>query len=119
VCSSDLKRFFGISAGSIMLARQWVRWADPKDDDSAELFPCLGFASVLCDTHGEAEGWTELTALLALSPVGTTGYGIVSGSALFVQGKKMCALGGEVHVFRKRKTGVARLASLRPAEASS
>jgi cyanophycinase-like exopeptidase len=108
------KRFFGISAGSIMLAARWVRWTDPHDDGSAELFPCLGFAPVLCDTHGEGEGWTELTALLALSPVGATGYGIVSGSALVVHGKKVSALGGEIHVFRKRKSGVARLSSLRP-----
>ena len=38
------KLFFGISAGSIMLSRKWVRWRDPHDDGSAELFPCLGFA---------------------------------------------------------------------------
>jgi len=34
--------FFGTSAGSIMLSRKWVRWRDPHDDRSAELFPCLG-----------------------------------------------------------------------------
>lgn len=43
--------FFGVSAGSIMLARTWVRWTDPDSDASAETFPCLGFAPVLCDTH--------------------------------------------------------------------
>ena len=36
------KPFFGISAGAIMLADRWIRWPDPDDDDSAELFPCLG-----------------------------------------------------------------------------
>jgi peptidase E len=52
--------FFGISAGAIMLAERWVRWRDPDDDSSAELFPCLGFAPVICDTHDEAGGWDEL-----------------------------------------------------------
>ena len=108
------KPFFGVSAGSIMLARQWVRWTNPHDDSSAELFPCLGFAPVICDTHGEEDGWSELKALLALAPVGTTGYGIVSGSALAVRGSgEVSALGGEVHVFRRRKGGVARLEDLK------
>jgi len=51
----DGKPFFGLSAGSIMLARCWVRWSDPDDEASAATFPCLNFASVLCDTHAEAE----------------------------------------------------------------
>ena len=40
------KPFWGISAGAIMLADRWVRWTDPDDDASAELFPCLGFAGI-------------------------------------------------------------------------
>ena len=79
------KPFFGISAGSIMLASQWVRWSDPNDDASAELFPCLGFAHVLCDTHGEGEGWGELKSMLALCPTGSVGYGIASGTTLKVE----------------------------------
>ncbi|HUU68321.1 MAG TPA: Type 1 glutamine amidotransferase-like domain-containing protein [Planctomycetota bacterium] len=75
--------FLGISAGSIMLARAWVRWRDP-DDASAEMFPCLGFAPILCDTHDERSGWTELRALLALSPKGSIGYGIPSGGGIIV-----------------------------------
>ena len=67
------KPFFGVSAGSIMLAERWVRWSDPRDDESAELFPCLGFAPVLCDTHGESDGWTELQAMLRLCRTGATG----------------------------------------------
>ena len=58
------KPFFGTSAGSIMLASQWIRWADPNDEASAELFDCLGLAPVFCDTHGEDDGWEELQALL-------------------------------------------------------
>jgi cyanophycinase-like exopeptidase len=110
--------FFGVSAGSIMLARRWVRWTDPRNDDSAQLFSCLGFAPVLCDTHGEGESWAELRAALALSPVGATGYGIVSGSALVVEADgSIAALGGEVNVFRRRKSGVAQVASLTPSAA--
>ncbi len=109
------KPFFGISAGSIMLARAWVRWTDPKDDDTVELFPCLGFAPVICDTHGEADDWGELKAALALNPAGTVGYGIVSGTALVVEKDgSVGARGGEVHVFKGRKTGVAQIANLVP-----
>ena len=106
------KPFFGVSAGSIMLARQWVRWSTPEDDSTAEVFPCLGFAPVLCDTHGEGDGWGELKALLALCPSGSTGYGIVSGSAIVVKGRTVKALGGEVQVFKKRKDGVVQAESL-------
>ena len=109
------KPFFGISAGSIMLARQWVRWRDPDNDASAETFSCLGIAPVLCDTHGEGDDWAELKALLALCPVGATGYGIVSGSALVVRGRaEAFSAGGDVHVFRRRKGGVARVEDLPP-----
>jgi cyanophycinase-like exopeptidase len=109
------KPFLGVSAGSIMLARGWVRWPDPNNEQSAELFPCLGFAPVLCDTHGEADGWEELRALLALSPAGTLGYGIVSGSALVVSsGGEVAAAGGEVHRFRHKASGVVQVESLTP-----
>jgi peptidase E len=105
--------FFGASAGSIMLAERWVRWSDPDDDATAELFPCLGLAPVLCDTHGEADGWVELQAMLRLCPAGTTGYGIVSGSALAaLPDGTVSALGGEVHVFRRKKAGVFQEKSL-------
>ena len=108
------KPFFGVSAGSIMLAERWVRWSDPRDDESAELFPCLGFAPVLCDTHGESDGWTELQAMLRLCRTGATGYGIISGSALAVLADgTVSALGGDVHVFRKKKAGVFQEESLR------
>jgi peptidase E len=109
--------FFGVSAGSIMLAKRWVRWRDPHDDTSVELFPCLGLAPVLCDTHGEEDGWTELQAMLRLCRAGTAGFGIVSGSALAVAADgTVSALGGEVHVFRRRKAGVFREKSLQEEE---
>ena len=109
------KPLFGVSAGSIMLSRRWVRWTDPHNDVSAELFPCLGFAPVFCDTHGEGDGWGELRALLSLCPAGATGYGIVSGTALKIEEDgSVCALGGEVHVFRRRKSSVAQIESILP-----
>jgi cyanophycinase-like exopeptidase len=77
------KLLFGISAGSIMLARAWVRFRD--DNRSAgELFPCLGIANILCDVHDEEENWGELRALLKLSPESSIGYGIRAGSAIVV-----------------------------------
>ena len=109
------KPFCGVSAGSIMLAQKWVRWRDPANDGSAELFPCLGLAPVLCDTHGEGDDWEELKTLLKLSPAGTTGYGIPSGAAIVVEPD--CAiipLGGRVDRFRKRADGVVPIESLVP-----
>ena len=78
------KPFIGLSAGSIMLARSWIRWKDPRDDASAELFPCLGLAPVCCDTHDEEAGWAELHALLRLLPAGSEGWGIPSSGDLVV-----------------------------------
>jgi cyanophycinase-like exopeptidase len=113
------KPFFGTSAGSIMLARKWVRWRNPDDNESAEPFPCLGLAPILCDTHGEGEGWEELKALLALSPTGAIGYGIASGAAIVIEPDgALFALGGEVDRFRKRTGGVVQIESLIPDEAT-
>ena len=109
------KLFLGVSAGSIMLARKWIRWRDPHNDGSAELFSCLGLAPILCDTHGEGDGWEELKALLALSPPGTRGYGIASGTAIVIEpDHSISALGGEVDRFRKRVDGVVLIKSLVP-----
>ncbi len=103
------KPFFGISAGSIMLARQWVRWEDPDDDASAGTFPCLGFAPILCDTHGEREGWVELRELLQLEPEGTLGYGIPAGAALAVHPDgRLEALGAPVHSYTHLGRAVVR-----------
>jgi len=59
------KPMFGISAGSIMLAREWVRFPD-DDEAKAELFPCLAIAPAYVDAHAEADGWSELRILLGL-----------------------------------------------------
>ena len=79
----DGKPFVGLSAGSIMLAQSWVRWADAADDASVQVFPCLGLAPLLCDTHAEKEEWEELKVLLGLTEA-TVGYGIPAGAALRV-----------------------------------
>ena len=110
------KPFFGISAGSIMLAKEWIRWTDPDDDATAEIFPCLGIAPLLCDTHGEQDGWEELQALLKLEKDNTVGYGIVSGTAIkvFPDGK-IAALGGVVHQYQQRSGKVERIEDILPA----
>ena len=75
--------FMGLSAGSIMLARGWVRWAEEDEGaDQGSLFDCLGFAPIYCDVHGEDDGWEELKTLLRLLPEKTVGYAIRAGGAL-------------------------------------
>ena len=87
-----------------MLGRQWIRWRDPDDDGSAELFECLGLAPVLCDCHGEEEGWAELKALLRLAGGRSCGYGLRGGAALRVAADgSVEAVCGEVDRFAVRR----------------
>jgi hypothetical protein len=99
-----------------MLAKEWIRWPNPDDDNTAEIFPCLGIAPVLCDTHGEADGWEELQALLKLEKDGATGCGIVSGTAIkvFPDGK-IEALAGAIHQYQKISGQVVRIEDMLPA----
>jgi peptidase E len=109
------KPFFGLSAGSIMLAREWIVWDDPNDDATSNTFPCMGLAQVLCDTHSEGEDWEELRALLVLSPEGTAGYGIPTGAGLCVYPDgELEALGKPVNCFAKVAGLVKRRADLVP-----
>ena len=85
VLAGQGKPFVGLSAGSILLGRTWIRWRDPEDDASAEHFRCMGIADLICDTHDEACGWSELKALLQLLPKGSEGWGIPAGGALFIR----------------------------------
>ncbi len=106
--------FIGLSAGSIMLAERWVRWADARDDATAEPFPCLGLAPLLCDTHAEKDEWEELQVLLRLAGA-PVGYGIPAGAALRIapdgslsaMGKPVPRL--ELHDGRVRKAGELKL----------
>jgi len=103
------KPFIGLSAGSIMLARSWVRWSDPADDGTAREFPCLGLAPLLCDTHAEKDEWDELKMLLKLT--GTpVGYGIPSGGALRVAIDGSLAAMGRPAQLLEMEGGRARLA---------
>lgn len=110
------KPFAGLSAGSIMLAKEWILWDDPNDDSTARLFPCMGLAPVRCDTHGEGEGWEELRALMLLVPDGMEGYGITSGAGLIVYPDgSLEALGGPVNCFANSSGRVVRKPDLEPA----
>jgi hypothetical protein len=74
----------GLSAGSIMLTRGWVRWAEPGGSGKNTLLNCLGFAPIYCDVHDESDGWEELKLLLELLPAKTSAFGIRAGHALRV-----------------------------------
>ena len=107
------KVFFGTSAGAIMLAKEWVRWSDPDDADSAELFPCLDFAPVICDCHDEDGGWQELIAALELKETGTIGYGLSSGTGIKVYPDgSIEALAKPVHRYMREQDGVKRISDL-------
>jgi peptidase E len=106
------KPFLGISAGSIMTCKQWVRF--PGDDESkAETFECLGIAPVHMDAHSEADDWPELRALvklLARSDAGAIAYGVPSKGCLRVEltsdGKpKLKPLGAEITRIAASKSG--------------
>jgi cyanophycinase-like exopeptidase len=104
------KLFFGASAGSIMLGEQWVKWHDPHDDSSAELFECLGVAPVICDTHAEEDDWVELKAALQLKEDKAVGYGIPSGGCLMVRPDgRVEALGKPVERYARKGRRIARL----------
>ena len=109
------KLFFGVSAGSIMLADEWVRWRDPEDEATSELFPCLGIAPVICDTHAEEDGWEELKTALLLKKDSAVGYGIPSGACLKVHPDgALEALGGAIIQYGMDKGKVKRRADLLP-----
>jgi peptidase E len=109
------KPFFGLSAGSIMLAKEWIRWRDPDDDATAEIFPCLDIAPVICDTHAEGDDWEELKALLALEKNGVKGYGLPSGNGIkvFPDGR-VEALGGAVPQYVRRGDTVIKETNITP-----
>jgi peptidase E len=109
------KPFFGLSAGSIMLAKEWVRWRDPRDESSAELFPCLDIAPIICDCHDEESGWQELKAALRLEKDNVRGYGIVGGAAIKVfPDSKVEALGDAIPQYIRRGGEVKREHDIKP-----
>jgi peptidase E len=109
------KVFFGVSAGSIMLAKKWVRWRGPEADAAPELFPCLGVAKIYCDTHDEEDGWEELRTLARLVKERSVFYGIPSGTALVTYPDGRCrAAGGAVHCFRRKGAQIVQVECLTP-----
>ena len=109
------KLFFGVSAGSIILAKKWVRWSDSVEGSGPELFPCLGVAQVYCDTHDEEDNWEELRTLARLLPAGSEAYGIPSGAALVAYSDgDPGAAGGQVHRFKRTGRAVIQMQSLLP-----
>jgi peptidase E len=112
-CYQSGKPVSGLSAGSIMLGSQWIRWENPDDDDSVRLFPCLGLAPVCCDTHGEDDDFLELRTLVSLLLEGDNAYGICSGAGLIVDAKQgLRSVAGSVRTYRKSGAGVERMADL-------
>jgi peptidase E len=111
------KLFIGASAGSIMMSKGWVRWRDPNDDSTVELFPCLGLVPIYCDTHAEKDDWVELKAALQLEGAGTPGYGITSGAYLkaYPDGRLEAEVGAVVR-YTLLNGKIERQADLLPAE---
>lgn len=109
------KLFFGASAGSIILANEWVRWRDPDDDSTAEIFRCLGLAPVICDTHAEGDDWEELKAALMLKEENSRGYGIATGACLKVSSNgKLEAIGSSVFQYAHCGKQVIKLENICP-----
>jgi cyanophycinase-like exopeptidase len=97
------KVFIGLSAGSVMLARSWILWRDEEDDSSAEILPCLGVAPILCDVHGEDDGWEELRLMLSLVHESAIGYGIPRGAMLRITPTgTIQAFGADVQRFQRK-----------------
>jgi peptidase E len=78
--------FFGLSAGSIMLGEKWVRWRNPDDDSTAELFGCMQIAPIVCDMHAEEDDWEELKVAVKLLGKDGVGYGIPTEGIIRVAG---------------------------------
>ncbi|HEX8951154.1 MAG TPA: Type 1 glutamine amidotransferase-like domain-containing protein [Polyangia bacterium] len=107
------KPFLGISAGSIMTCKEWVRF--PGDHDAhAEVFACLGIAPVHMDAHSEADDWPELRTLVTLlgkKDAAAIGYGVPSKGCLRVElaadgaPPKLKALGAEIARIAVNKAG--------------
>ena len=101
------KLFCGISAGAIMLCRNWMHWRNPDDEDTVGLLDCLGFAPLLCDVHAEEDDWAEMKRLLGFFPQGTAGYGIPAEGALRVAPDgKITSIGAPPIQFVKQGTDI-------------
>ena len=115
------KPMFGISAGSLMLAREWVRFPD-DDAARAELFPCLGIAPLYADAHDEADDWNELRVLVDLlrrrGDPEQVGYGLTRKGGLRIavgpDGARIEPIGTPIPRIGVRGNKVVDLAPLNP-----
>jgi peptidase E len=91
----------GVSAGSILLGKSWIRFSD-DEDDPGERFACLGVTPFSFDTHAEDDDWEELRALARLlsGSAEKTVYGIPSGGCAVYRNGKVRALGKPLARFR-------------------
>jgi peptidase E len=113
------KPMFGISAGSLMLAKEWVRFPD-DDPAKAEIFPCLGIAPLHADAHDEADNWNELRVLVDLlrrrGDDAPLGYGLTRKGGLRIAlgsgGAKIEPIGTPIPRIGVRKNKVVDLAPL-------
>ncbi len=120
--ASHGKPMFGISAGSLMLAREWVRFEGEKEDQPVP-FPCLGVVPLHVDAHSEDDDWEELRILLGLVAArgeAAMGYGLTRKGALRVtageaEGLEIEALGTAIPRFATRGARVVRRAPVVPA----
>jgi len=81
------KPFFGLSAGCIMMGKNWTHWDIENDDSSASIFDCLGFIPMVFDAHAEEEDWKELKCTIKLMGEGAEGYGLSDGGAYIADDK--------------------------------
>jgi peptidase E len=115
----------GISAGSIMLGRAWIRFPDGdehkgKSSLPPRVFPCLGLAPVYVDAHAEEDRWAELRTLIRLlaacgeRPVG---YGLTRKGGVSIEptgrGARVIPFGTPAPKFAVKAGKVARVAALR------
>jgi len=79
------KPMFGVSAGSLMLAREWVRFRG-EGHERPQIFPCLGVAPIHVDAHSEEDDWSELRILVDLlhrrGDAKPVGYGLTRKGGL-------------------------------------
>ena len=87
----------GISAGAILLGRHWIRFPARREP---ERFACLGIVPASFDTHGEADGWSELSELARRTNDEPEVYGIPSHGCARWNGMTLRALGEPLARFR-------------------
>lgn len=101
--------FLGLSAGSMMIGREWIAWDDEDDESTARVFPCLDLAPLVCDTHSEDDDWSELRAWIGRQAIGVIGYGISAPAMLRVHPDgRLEPRGGEVVRLERVAGGVRR-----------